>query len=314
MKLRRPATVFTLALAFALAGCGATSPATEGSTASTAPEAAEFGSPVAAGRIGRHVVDGRPFEITVPSSYDAATPAPLIMLLHGHGSNGPEVDGYAGLRAPAAERGALYVVPEGTTDSGGLQFWNASTACCDFSRSGVDDSGYLAAVLRAVAATYAVDASRVMVFGHSNGGFMAYRMACDHADLVTHAVSLAGAMPAEGTACSPSAPVSVLQVHGTADSTIRYDGGSNGPYPYPSALDSAEAWARFDGCATHAQETSDGLDLDSEQPGADTSITAFSECDDGARVELWSIDGAGHVPALGDDFPDALLDFAWGGS
>ena len=312
-----------VALCLLLVGCGtiggdrdrATEPAR---AASPVPMPAPLSSGAAspgptASRPGAQDVGARPYELVVPPTYDAAVPAPLVMVLHGYGSTGAEVDAVLGLRAEAAERGALYVLPEGTADSGDRQFWNATQACCNFSGSDVDDSAYLADVLRDVAATYSVDPAHVVVAGHSNGGFMAYRLACEHADLVTHAVSVAGAMTSDTGACAPSRPVSVLQVHGTRDSTIRYEGGSNGPFPYPSALASVEAWARLDGCSTQAERPNRALDLDM-LPGADTSVTAFPRCDDGADVELWSIDGAGHVPRFGTDFPGALLDHVLDGT
>ena len=83
-----------------------------------------------------------------------------------------------------------------------------------------------------VQARYPVDSRRVFVLGHSNGGYMSHRMACDHADLIAGIVSLAGAAyddPPAGELplprCRPSEPVAVLEVHGMADGTVRYGSG-----------------------------------------------------------------------------------------
>lgn len=257
-------------------------------------------------------VGERPVRLAVPSSYDPADPAPLVLLLHGFGSTADEVDAVLGLRAEAERRGVLYALADGTPDDGGRRFWDATEACCNFFGPEVDDAGYLADVLRTVAAGYAVDPDGVVVAGHSNGGFMAYRMACEHADLVSAVVSLAGAMPATADACAPSRPVSVLQVHGTADSTIRYDGGSNGPFPYPSAQDSVGAWARLDGCEAGPATEAGVLDVEDSLPGAETSVTTYGGCRDGARVTLWSVEGAEHVPDLAPGFAAAVLDEALG--
>src|SRR5205085_1985187 len=76
---------------------------------------------------------------------------------------------------------------------------------------------------------YSVDPRRIFVVGHSNGGFMAYRMACDHSDTVAAIVSVAGAMYDDARKCRAAHPVSVLQVHGPPDNVIPYQGtGING--------------------------------------------------------------------------------------
>ncbi len=80
-----------------------------------------------------------------------------------------------------------------TKDSKGNEFWNATDACCNADGSTVDDSGYLSALLWDIRAQYNVDPNRVYVFGHGNGGFMAYRMACDHSLQVSGVASLGGA-------------------------------------------------------------------------------------------------------------------------
>jgi polyhydroxybutyrate depolymerase len=293
----------------------ATGPSATGPSAAPTPSPAATAAPSPAidpGTEGTVTVGERPVRLAVPSSYDPADPAPLVLLLHGFGSTADEVDAVLGLRAEAERRGLLYVLADGTPDDDGRRFWDATEACCNFFGPAVDDAGYLADVLRTVAAQYAVDPDGVVVAGHSNGGFMAYRMACEHADLVSAVVSLAGAMPASADACAPSRPVSVLQVHGTADSTIRYDGGSNGPFPYPSAQDSVDAWARLDGCGAEPATEARALDVEEAQPGAETSVTTYGGCRDGARVALWSVEGAEHVPDLAPGFAGAVLDAALG--
>src|SRR5207302_1025248 len=80
-----------------------------------------------------------------------------------------------------------------------------------------------------IGARYKVDQKRIYIAGHSNGAFMAYRMACDRAALVAGIMSLAGETWLDKSKCAPGAPVAVLQVQGTADDVIAYDGGSHIP-------------------------------------------------------------------------------------
>jgi polyhydroxybutyrate depolymerase len=136
-------------------------------------------------------------------------------------------------------------------------------------------------------------------------------MACEHADVIASIVSLAGATFSDPEMCEPSEPVGILQVHGTLDSVIRYDGGVLLGNAHPGAFDTAAAWAAANGCDV-AETTYGALDLDSEILGADTTVTVFAGCPAGGHVELWTIEGGSHVPALTDEFRigavDALLD------
>ena len=109
-----------------------------------------------------------PVTVHVPPSYDPATPAPLVVLLHGYTSSGQETEDYLQLTPLADQLGFLYVYPDGTVDAIGNRFWNATDACCDFFLTGVDDSGYLRALIDAIAAELSVDAGRIFVAGHSS--------------------------------------------------------------------------------------------------------------------------------------------------
>ena len=95
---------------------------------------------------------------------------PLVMLLHAYRTDADVVDHYFGLQPLADSIGFLYVHPDGSKDSAGDEFWNATEACCDIHGSGIDDSGYLQGLIRDIEAAYSVDPKRVYVVGHSNGG------------------------------------------------------------------------------------------------------------------------------------------------
>ncbi len=257
--------------------------------------------------------------VHVPPGYEPGRPAPLLILLHGFGSSGQDHEVYFHLGPLAARRGFLYIYPDGTMDSGGNQFWNATDACCDFDRSGIDDAAYLAKLIKAIRTSFAVDPNRIDVIGHSNGGFMSYAMACTNADLIAAMISLAGATFAKPTQCAPTAPVAVLQIHGTADDTVLFKGGTLdlGPGlsmgPYPGAETSVATWAKYDGCST-SSVVDEHVDVDAELLGdagapAEASVTRWTGCRPGGAAELWTIPGGSHGPNLSESFPRAVLDF-----
>ena len=262
------------------------------------------------------VVGGdRPVTVHVPASYDASRPAPLLILLHGYTGTGQGTDAYFNLAPAADARGYVYAFPDGTIDSNGNRFWNATDACCNFDEADVDDVAYLTGVIAEIQAELAIDPKRIAVVGHSNGGFMSYRMACDRAELVAAIVSLAGATFADPADCAPSEPVSVAQIHGTADDVIRYEGGplADGHGPYPGAETTAETWATYDGCGETSSPLSAKVDVDADladgDDPAETSVAEWSGCESGATVQLWTIPDGGHVPAISPSFADSVMDF-----
>jgi polyhydroxybutyrate depolymerase len=254
--------------------------------------------------------DERPAVVQVPPGHDPAVPAPLLIALHGYGSNGAFVTGYAGLDELVDQTGILVATPEGTRDGDGYQFWNATDACCDFAGSGVDDVAYLTRLIEQIRAAYSVDASRIFLVGHSNGGFMAYRMACERADLIAGVVSLAGATHVDAVDCAPSEPVSVLQIHGDLDATVDYDGGTlpSSDTPYPGARKTLAHWASYDGCAATTSAAAP-LDLDALAAGAETAVDRADDCRPGIAAELWTVVGADHVVLFTSALAPALRDW-----
>lgn len=247
--------------------------------------------------------------VTVPSNYDPTTATPLLVVLHGYTSSGAGQDAYMRFSSLADNYGFIMIAPDGTQESAGQKnrFWNASDACCNFMGSGVDDSAYIAGLIDKVKAQYNIDDQRVMLFGHSNGGFMSYRMAYDHSDSIAAIASLAGANKTPSS--TPSSPVNILQIHGTNDTTIAYDGADIQGNSYPGAIETVETWAAHNGCAVTAEE-SGALDLDSSLDGIDTIVTRYTDgCQPGGAVELWTITNGSHVPPVSAHYSKLVVEW-----
>jgi polyhydroxybutyrate depolymerase len=253
----------------------------------------------------------RPYGLKVPEGYDGQRPVPLVVLLHGYSSNGAAQNAYFGLSAQADRGGFLLAYPNGTRDLTTNRFWNATDACCDFYGSGVDDVAYLDAVLDEIASRYRVDPGRVFLVGHSNGAFMAHRYACDRAGRVAAIVTLAGMQWQDPGRCGAGSPVSVLHVHGRNDQTIRYEGGSTPKGAYPGAVDTVGAWAGKNGCSGSLTATGRRLDLDTYVAGEETTVERYTGCT-GIDVELWTIEGGGHVPAFNGQWAESIWAFMAG--
>ncbi|MEJ7602170.1 MAG: alpha/beta hydrolase-fold protein [Kofleriaceae bacterium] len=235
----------------------------------------------------------RPVTLQIPSEIDPAVRYPLVLILHGYGANGFLQQAFFGLSGEADRRAVFTLAPDGLIDSNDMQFWNADPACCDFDGTNPDDVGYLGGLVDDVMASWPVDPGAVFVIGHSNGGFMSYRLACERADLFAGMVSLAG--NASTVTCDPSMPVNVLHLHGTMDGTV----------PFSGAVPSVEQWADHDGCSALRVPGPD-LDLEQVLPGAETRTETATDCPEGGEVALWSIEGGSHIPSLGPAFEPTL--------
>jgi len=248
--------------------------------------------------------------VTVPANYDAGTPAPLIVLLHGYTSSGAGQDSYMGFSAIADKYGFLLVSPDGDKEAGGDEnrFWNASSACCNFYQSDVDDSAYVLNIIEAVKADFTIDSNRVYLIGHSNGGFMSFRAAYDHSETIAAIASLAGATHADMRP-APENPVHILQIHGTDDGTIAYEGSDIGGNAYPSAQDTVTQWAQYNGCEAEAAER-ELRDLVANLDGHESSVKVYNQgCKTGGSAELWTISDGSHVPSLSDTFAEQVVEW-----
>ena len=253
-----------------------------------------------------------PVTVYVPAGYSAGTPVPLLLLLHGYSASGASVESWIGYLSLVDSRGFAYAFPNGRVDAVGQRFWTATNACCNlFNQGGPnDDSQYLRTLIDRIRQTLDIDGARIWVAGHSNGGFMAHRMACDHSDIIAGIVSLAGATFADPAACVPLQPVHILEIHGTSDSVIQYNGGSLSGRTYPGAIATSQTWATKDACdSTQVTTTLAALDLVGG-PDLETDVLRYAAgCNIPGSAEHWRMNGAPHSPTLSAGFKVRTIDF-----
>ncbi len=250
--------------------------------------------------------DDRLAEVRVPFSYDGRTALPVVFLLHGFGANGAMQDFLFKFSDRLEDDQFILVLPDGTPNAEGTPHWNATDACCDFHDEAVDDVGYLTGLLDELEERFRVDSSRVYFTGHSNGGYMSYRMACEIPERVAAILPLAGATWLNDADCGAGEGVGVLHVHGDEDPDVLYDGD----FDYPGAFDSVAVWAERGGCDVSAATEGEPIDLLNTIDGAETKVLNFTEgCACGMDATLWTIEGEGHLPPFTDAFAEHAL--AW---
>ena len=251
----------------------------------------------------------RPVKMYVPSSYDPQTPVALVILLHGYGDSGAGQENYMKFQPLAENRAFLYCYPDGIADAFGNPCWNAyfenATDASAIRFPNVDDVAFLRDLIQEIGKRFALDRKRVYLIGHSNGGGMAYLMACESANLIAGIASLAGPRPLDYGHCQPSEPVNILHIHGTADQVYPYWGGAitHPPFPwntfaFPAVVQNLQNWAGYNSASDPVTDPGPSLDLDLTLPGFDSVTTRHTTCPPGGAVELWTINGGQHSPTF----------------
>ncbi len=256
----------------------------------------------------------RPAKVVLPEDYSIHARYPLVVLLHGYGANAEAQDFVFHLRRRVTKRQFILVLPEGNLDPTGAQYWNSMPDCCDLGLpNDIDDVAYLSGLLDEAAELYAIDPARVNFVGHSNGGYMSYRMACEIPERIHAVAVLAGSVFLDEADCKGTEPVSVLHMHGTADDVVPYEEDLvMEPGEFPLITVGAEAavqrWVDKAGCTGNPATAA--ADLLSGIAGAETEMRTWSTCADGVTVSLWRMTGGDHlVLDVNDTFRDGVVDF-----
>jgi polyhydroxybutyrate depolymerase len=164
----------------------------------------------------------RNFNIHVPPNYNANYAYPLVFNFHGYGSNAAQQEIYS-LMGQVSDTGNFIVVyPNGLANA-----WNVGFVG-NYSTTLPDDVGFTQAILDTMIAIYNIDQNRVYSCGMSNGGYFTYRLACEMSDKFAAFASVTGSMTdSMRTYCNPAEKRPMMQIHGTDDPLVAYNGGPN---------------------------------------------------------------------------------------
>ncbi len=231
----------------------------------------------------------REYRLYVPAAVLAAptVPRPLLLNLHGYGSNNLEQEAYGNFRPIADTAHFLVVHPNGTFDNGTTtRYWNTFVPP---GTPGPDDVGFLLALIDSIGTRYAVDTTRLYSTGMSNGGFMSYELACRQSTRFAAVASVTGSIARTHlAACQPALPVPVLEIHGTADNTVPYLGNAF----FAPIADVLAFWVQANGCGAPVTTAVPNINT---TDGCTAERTVWPAGPSGARVEHFRIIGGGHT-------------------
>lgn len=237
----------------------------------------------------------RRYLLYLPSNRDRGAPLPLVVALHGGGGHAEFMadDERYGLISKAERAGFAVVFPNGHSrlPRGRLATWNAGGCCGNARDTGSDDVGFIRAVVADVARRTPIDRQRIFATGMSNGGMMAYRLACEAADLFRAVAAVAGTEAVAG--CQPARAVPILHIHARDDSHVLFDGGAGADafrdrrqvMDFVSVPETIARWVRRNGCQPAPRRIL-------ERPGA--WCERYTGCRAAASVQLCVTAEGGH--------------------
>ena len=213
----------------------------------------------------------REYHIYIPVSYDGATSVPLLFVFHGYGGNARDLMRWGDMRSVADTAGFILIVPQGYKDHRGSPHWNVGSWTIG---STVDDIGFIEKIINRTSDEFNLDLKRVYSYGHSNGGYFSFELACQLGNKIAAIGSIGGTMSTESyDSCEPSHNTSVITVHGTSDPIVYYTGGR--PYNSKSQVETLRYWVDFNNTNISPEII--------EVPDSDKN--------DGSQVELYKYDG-----------------------
>lgn len=235
----------------------------------------------------------RHYRVYTPSAAASGTRLPMILNLHGGGTSAKEAAYYSRMNEAAERFGFLAVYPQGVGPERNGRIvgtWNAARCCGQAADAGVDDVGFVEAVIDDVQRHYSVDTRRIFATGLSNGALLSYRLACALSDRVA-AIAPIGAQDSLRR-CKPARAVPIIHFHGTDDQAAPYAGGQCGGklntkgWQCKSVPRYLEEWRLRNGCRSSRRQTY-------SKRGA--RCFEFKGCRNHATVALCTIKDGGHT-------------------
>lgn len=225
----------------------------------------------------------RDYILHIPPGYNSSEQTPLVLNLHGYTSNAQQQQIYTGFDSDADTAGYIVVYPNGIANA-----WNSGFNVPY--HSGVDDVGFLSALIDTISENYNIDACRVFSTGMSNGGFMSYRLACELENKIAAVASVTGSMTdSMQYYCQNTRPVAVMEMHGTADNTVPYDGTT----VFTSVDENLNFWKTHNNCVGSAT-TQDLPDINLLDGTTVTKIS-YTTCDASTELITFKVNGGAHT-------------------
>lgn len=250
----------------------------------------------------------RTYLLVLPATYydNDTTVFPLVVGMHGAGGSASQFDRDYGVTQKANNTHFIAVYPDGTSRDTRFKIrtWNAGS-CCDYAmQNNIDDVGFIRALIDQMVSGYRANARRVYLTGMSNGGMLAYRLACEMPEKIAAIATVSCTMMVDQP-CQPSRSVPILHMHSALDTKVPAAGGVGiGGYYYHPIDSVLNVWSQLNECKTTAAAVDH----------ASYTLTTWSTCNSDVAMQYYRTNDGGHSwpgglkPQPRADEPSAAID------
>ena len=299
--------IIVLLIITSVAACAANNSTIEPMTSSTPTAVADNTTALLHNYTDSIIVKGlhRSYLVHLPDSYDKSRLWPLVIVLHGGGSEAKTMDPMTDFNAMADKQGFVVVYPEAykhlTAGLGMSQHWNDGRGEPGIraQAENIDDVAFISTLIDHLVQDLNIDENMVYATGISNGAFMSNRLGCELSGKIAAIAPVAGNIPQKtASTWSPSRAVSVLMINGTEDPVVPFNGGdvsflSVKTGKVISVADTVKFWVTQDGCSAGSEtEQLPHLNLDDS---TSTIVERYTSCWHGTEVVLYKVIGGGHT-------------------
>jgi polyhydroxybutyrate depolymerase len=224
----------------------------------------------------------RDYIVYLPTTFNSSQSLPLVFVLHGFTQTASAIMSVTGFNDLAETNNFIAVYPNGVGNA-----WNTNTGFPGGSTA--DDVGFIGALIDEFVLLYNIDTTRVYSCGFSAGGYMSHRLACESPRCFAAIASVSGTMSNNAyNDCNPVSGTPVLQIHGTSDNIVSYNGGFGGK----SVSDVINKWVSVNGCPASPIVTA----LPDLNTTDNSTVERFeyTPCSSSKPVELLKVTGGGH--------------------
>ena len=240
----------------------------------------------------------RKYILHIPDSYDGRTAVPLVVFLHGGGGNAQTAQGFTNFNAVSKENGFLMVYPQAFFEAGTDSYAWADGRGLAPDKLGIDDVGFIDALVTELKRQYKIDNQRVYLCGFSNGSFLTQRIAFLKNSQFAAIGTLGGTMNESlFNAGKPGRAIPMVYVFGTADPLVPVDGGyvsgNTSLEPVKSVDDAVAFWKNNNNCKTALAKE--------DAPNTNTTdntrveIYQYTNCNCNADVKFYKVIDGGHT-------------------
>lgn len=240
----------------------------------------------------------RSYTLYEPSGVYEKSSFPLIIVLHGGGGTAKGMIRITegGFNHIAEREGAYVVYPEGVR-----RHWNEGRKLplSYAHRANINDVGFIETLVKKLSVEFPIDPTQIFVTGMSNGGLMAYRLACARPDLFAAIAPVNASIPKDLLdSCEAAAGTGLLVVNGTHDPQMPYEGGTISVFGVArgeviSTRATVDHWLTWNECPVHSKKKM----LPNVSRRDETTVTSYlySGCQTGVHVALYRVEGGGHT-------------------